>query len=358
VRWKGLSGMSEPQVSIVISTFNRAHRLPEALRALARQSVAVPHEVIVVDNHSTDGTSAIVESCRAWFGVPLHYVLEPRRGVSYARNAGIHWARGALLAFVDDDVQVDGAWLERLVDVAAAHPEIDCFGGKVLPRWRQIPPTWLDRRHWSPVALTDHGDEPFTVSAVRPQCLISANLIVRRRAFDRAGLFSPDFRRSQDHEWLVRFWRAGLVGLYHPAIVVWVDVDAERLTRRYHRRWHVQHGRYAARMRLREVIDQEGRLRLGALPACARMFGTPRFVFRELMREGLAAVGFTLTGAHASRRFERFDAVCDLLGYIRESALMWAADREQGRGDRRMSGSRLPREVEASDWANWTFLMT
>jgi hypothetical protein len=99
-------------------------------------------------------------------------------------------------------------------------------------------------------------------------------------------------------------------------------------------------------MRLREVIDQEGRLRPGFLPACARVFGTPRFVFRELMQEGLAAVGLTLTGADASRRFERYAAVCNLLGYIRESAVMWAADREQGRGDRRMSGWRLPREAE------------
>ena len=146
----------------------------------------------------------------------------------------------------------------------------------------------------------------------------------------------------------MRFWRAGLVGLYHPAIVVWVDVDSQRLARRYHRRWHVQHGRYAARMRLRELIDPAGRLRLGSLPACARVFGTPRFVFRELMREGLAAVGLTLTRADASRRFERYDAVCDLLGYIRESAVMWAADREQGRGDRRLLGSRQPREAEGA----------
>jgi hypothetical protein len=46
--------------------------------------------------------------------------------------------------------------------------------------------------------------------------------------------------------------------LYHPAMVVWVDVVAERLARRYHRRWHVQHGRHAARMRLRELIDPAG----------------------------------------------------------------------------------------------------
>jgi glycosyltransferase involved in cell wall biosynthesis len=99
------------------------------VRVIAGQPFA-RHEVIVVDNGSVDATRAVVESCRVWFPVPLNYVLEPRQGVSYARNAGIHWARGALLAFVDDDVQVDREWLERLVEVAAAHPHIAASAGR------------------------------------------------------------------------------------------------------------------------------------------------------------------------------------------------------------------------------------
>lgn len=321
--------MTMPQVTVVVSTYNRAHLLPTALRALAQQVAPVPYEVVVVDNNSTDSTRQAVESCREWFDGCLRYEFEPRQGLSYARNAGIRTARSPLIAFTDDDVQVTPRWVARMHQVSCEYPDIDCFGGKVLPRWRSAPPSWLDRRHWSPLALTDHGDEPFMVSAERPQCLIGANLVIRRRAFERAGLFAPDFHRAQDHEWLLRFWRAGLRGLYEPGLVVCADIDPERMTRRYHRRWHLQHGRYSARMRLRELIDPNGALYEGSPPPYSRLFGSARFLFADLFREMHTTVRLTVTGAERSETLSHLDAVYDLLGCLREGGARWWAGRRR-----------------------------
>jgi glycosyltransferase involved in cell wall biosynthesis len=310
--------MTKPSVSVVVPTRNRAEAIGGALQALARQQGSTPYEVIVVDNNSTDRTPDIIKALRGSFSVPLHYVFEPRPGPSHARNAGIAAARAPLFAFADDDVEVEADWVDRIQALADQHPTIECFGGKILPVWHQAPPDWLDRRHWSPLALTDYGDTSFTVSAARPLCLISANLAVRRRAFERVGGFSPDFPRGQDHEWQLRFWQSGGVGMYHPSLVVWADVPLERLTRRYHRRWHLQHGRFSARMRLRERTDRDGGLREGTLPEFRQWAGVPRFMLRTLADECVTTLRLATRRAPRSETLAHVHAVYDACGSIAE----------------------------------------
>jgi glucosyl-dolichyl phosphate glucuronosyltransferase len=332
--------MIRPSVSVVIPTRNRSQLLPVALRALSQQQGDTPHEVIVVDNNSTDDTRGVVEGFRTAVASPLHYVFESRTGVSNARNAGIATARAPVIAFADDDVHVEPHWVERIHALSERHPGVECFGGKVLPVWSAPPPAWLDRRHWSPLALTDYGDVPFTVSAARPLCLISANLAVRRRAFERVGGFSPEFPRAQDHEWLLRLWHAGGVGLYDPSLVVWADVPADRLTRRYHRRWHLQHGRFSARMQLRERTDSTGRLRTGSLPEFRQCAGVPRFLFRVLAHDCLTTLRLAISGGPRAETLAHLYAAYDVCGGIADRASRWWAGARQRPAESRDSGKR------------------
>src|SRR5208283_4613883 len=103
-------------VSVILCTYNRCRLLPTALNSLAlsRVPAELAWEVLVVDNNSRDGTREVVEHfCRQHPG-RFRYLLEAELGKSHALNAAIREARGGILAFVDDDVRVEPAWLANL----------------------------------------------------------------------------------------------------------------------------------------------------------------------------------------------------------------------------------------------------
>jgi glycosyltransferase involved in cell wall biosynthesis len=316
-----------PDVSVVVSTYNRALSLLLTLESLVRQETppGLHYEIIVIDNNSTDNTRAVVEGVRPRGFTRLIYRFESRQGVSYGRNTGISIARAPIVAFTDDDNDVSPAWVATIKATLDAYPEIDVLGGPILPRWPSRPPDWLDRRHWSPLAIMDYGDRPFRSNAAMPICFLTANLAVRRETFARIGAFSPRFPRGQDHEFLLRFWRAGGQAWYVPALVAYARIQPDRLTRRYHREWHRRHGAAAASMRLQESIGPRGAL-LDAPIGGTAVCGAPPFVYGELFRETRAWVQSLPKGA-ASLRLHHSDRMRYLAGYLRERA--------SGRGRRR-----------------------
>lgn len=273
-------------VSVVISTFNRAHVLPRALESVLDQRVhgGFAYEAIVVDNNCSDETRAIIERYRQAHPGRLRYVFEPHPGASHGRNAGVEVARAPIVAFTDDDNVVDRDWVQTTKRLLDAHPEVAAVGGKVLAHWPCAVPAWLDREHWSPLAILDYGPQPFLTSSADPRCLLTANLAIRREMFHRLGGFSPDYPRCQDHELLIRLWRAGEFVLYSPGLVVWSHIDPERLTKTYHRSWNSRHGFHAARMRLQEIIDADGHLLPEPTPA-VRLYGVPGFVYANALSE-------------------------------------------------------------------------
>ena len=270
-----------PLISIVLCTFNRAPRLARALEALAHAEGAPDHEIVVVDNNSTDDTRAVVEQFA--FEMPnLRYRSEPQQGLATARNTGIRIARAPLIAFTDDDVCVTPAWIRVVVTAFERHPQADWVGGKVLPRWPLPPPAWLDDAAWAPLALLDHGDTSFAVTSARRVCLIGANLAIRRRALQRVSTFSTHIERrrnsigsTEDHELQTRFWNHGLHGVYVPEAVVIADVQPERLDKEYHRSWHAGHGRFYAAMR--EPTFEASTI--------GRFLGVPAHVYRAAVVE-------------------------------------------------------------------------
>lgn len=275
-------------VSVVISTYNRAGELAGALESvLSQEAGGVEYEVILVDNNSTDHTRAVADALVARYPDRLRYLFEPRQGLSYGRNTGIAAARGPIVAFTDDDVRVAPDWVARIARVFRDRPDIAYIGGKVLPRWSTPPPRWLVNHHWSPLALIDYADEYIESSASRPVCFVGANLAFRREVFDRVGLFNPALGRvkdgigsTEDHDLQLRLWRAGLKGLYQPELIVTAEVSPDRLTKRYHRRWHRGHGRYCALMRVHEsMIGGNGPI--GRDPDLVTLFGSPAFLYTQ-----------------------------------------------------------------------------
>lgn len=318
-------------LSVVICTYNRCDLLPGALeQVLAQATDGGSYEVIVVDNNSTDETRQVVESFLARGHANLRYVFEVKQGLSHARNAGIAVARAAIISFTDDDVSVARDWVANIKRALDERPEVDYVGGKVLPRWQSEPPAWLTPDHWGPLALVDYGDAPFYVNRDKAVCLVGANLSFRREVFERIGLFTPDFQRVkdsigslEDHEFQLRLWFAGGQGMYVPEIVVAAEVQAERMVKAYHRRWHTGHGTYGAMIRLKEITRPGGRL-VGQRKYIT-LFGVPSFLFSGLLGNSGYWLLATLLG-RKPQAFMRENRLRFLVSYIRKYNEMRAAE--------------------------------
>ena len=316
---------NECHISVVLSTYNRSADLLRALPMTLAQRDAPPYEVIVVDNNSTDGTREIVARYEA-VSPRLRYVFEPNQGLPYARNAGIRAANGSIVAFTDDDVEVDEGWVAAIAKSFERFPEADCIGGRVLPRWpRNGRPQWLTDRQLAPLALQDKGDVPMRVDRFNAApCLIGANFSFRKTAFEKAGMFSPDYSRTQDREIQLRLWRAGGVGVYVPDIVTWVDVPEERLTKAYFRLWYTRAGRFHSRMQLLDVLDHEGHMVDAPGPESC-LFGAPRYLYRQVLEAAAGCAKAWLSG-NEREAFYQENRVRYLGSYIRER---WRGNHEQ-----------------------------
>lgn len=275
-------------VSVVLSTYNRTAMLPAALDALLRQRTSAAYEILVVDNNSSDGTREVVARYVAAHRDRVRYLFERQQGLSYARNTGIAAARGAVIAFTDDDVEVAPDWIERLKRAFDAHPDAAYVGGRIVPRWAAPPPRWLTTAHWSPLAVQDYGAQVLRTGPAWPVCLVGANLAFRCEVFDRVGLFTPAFGRikdgigsTEDHDMQLRMWRAGFEGLYVPGVLMTADIPGDRMTKSYHRRWHAGHGRHCARMRLRDWVPQDF-APMRHPPDLTALFGVPAYVYLEV----------------------------------------------------------------------------
>ena len=291
-------------ISVVVPTFNRGPQLEPLLTSLLDQDAgALEYEIVVVDNNSTDDTRSIV--ARVASRDPrgrLRYVFEPRQGVSYARNTGVAQTTAPVIAFLDDDGVPGRDWVREMKRAFDEHPEVDCIGGRIKPRWVHPRPSWLTAAHWGPIAVQDRPTAAYLNRQQASACLLSANLGCRREAFDAVGGFSPDYPRNQDREFEIRLWRAGRQGLYLPAMDVTVDVPAQRLTRRYHRRWQATTGRYHALMRYRDRLSAEGAI-IEEPVNRPKIFGSPRFLYREFLAHLIGFVRAAVTFDRDSRFF-------------------------------------------------------
>lgn len=285
------SSFARCDVSVIVPTRNRGRLLIRALESLLNQHAGrVRYEILVVDNGSTDHTRAIVQSV-ATRSPRVVYVWEPRRGASQARNTGIAAARAPIVAFLDDDVEAEPTWVATIAHTFETRPDIDCIGGGIAPRWTAPPPRWLTSAFWGAVALQDgKGESPYIDRDNASSCLMTANFACRRAVLEQVGGFSTSYLRDEDRELQLRLWDAGKRGMYVAAMATTTDVPADRLTKRYHRRFYIQTGASHARMRYVDRIDPYGRL-LASEQRAATFFGTPGFIYRSLLFHAAALVG-------------------------------------------------------------------
>jgi cellulose synthase/poly-beta-1,6-N-acetylglucosamine synthase-like glycosyltransferase len=189
--------VDQPTVSVIVPVRDGADTIADCLDAiLATDYPEERREIIAVDNGSTDGTAARIQSR------PVRYLREPRPGVSNARNRGITESTGEILAFVDADCLVEPQWLTELV-----LPFADVEVGAVAGDLQHVPAQTAAERqaarllgNWQQFAFNSNPAYPIT-----------ANAAYRRDVIDHIGPFDPHMTRAQDVELGLRFQeRSGL----------------------------------------------------------------------------------------------------------------------------------------------------
>lgn len=233
--------------SIIIPTYNRCDALRRALASLSEMNHRPDdHEVIVVDNASTDQTRDVVEEAATRYPTrPIRYSYEPIPGLLSGRHRGAIEARGDICAFLDDDVRVGRDWLIGLKD-AFRDPAIVQVGGPSSPLFEKAPPDWLagfytdneSGRSCGWLSLLDGGKR---VKEIDPCYTWGLNFAIRRKVLFDVGGFHPDsipnplqrFQGDGETGLSLKVARAGLKALYHPLVSVQHEVPASRVTVEY-----------------------------------------------------------------------------------------------------------------------------
>jgi glycosyltransferase involved in cell wall biosynthesis len=270
--------------SVVISTWNRAASLARTLDSLVRlQPLPEEWELIVVDNNSSDDTKTV---CLERDGVlPLRYMFDAVPGKWGALNRAIASARGQLLVFTDDDVDVEPGWLFALWDAATRHPEAAFFGGRVIPRWEVTPPRWLLERtngDLRGLAVSCNLGSVERQSSAQDGAFLGANMAFRSSVFEHGWRFPErlgprgDARYPGGETRLMSELRAdGASAVWVPDAVVNHRNDASRATGAYLRKWHVAQGRSLV---IDGTIEKVG----------PTWFGVPRYLLRQLAQSACA----------------------------------------------------------------------
>jgi len=183
------------RVTIVIPSFNRAALLRRAIDSVLNQTVADLCDMVVVDDGSTDDTREVV----AGYSSLIDYVRQPNSGAAAARNTAIRASYNEFVAFLDTDDE----WLpdktERQLDALRRWPDVVLVAGRGIERYgdgRTVP-------HRVPRIPLDQPTD-FAPALFDQNIMSTPSVMVRRRFFEKAGLFCEDLPRSHDYHMWVR----------------------------------------------------------------------------------------------------------------------------------------------------------
>jgi len=208
------------KISVIIPSWNRAGRLAAALDSVCAQSVA-PHEIIVVDDGSTDHTRELL--ARQYPDV--RYIFQHNQGVSHARNTGITAATGDWIALLDSDDCWEPCKLERQQAAIHANPGCKlCHSDEIWIRnGNRVNPM---KKH------TKHGGRIFRHCL--PLCVISPSAVmIHRDIFTEIGLFDETLPACEDYDLWLRICAVHPVLHIDQPLIIKTGGHADQLSRRY-----------------------------------------------------------------------------------------------------------------------------
>lgn len=164
-----------PHASVCVVVKDRRERMQRCLTAIAALEDVGGHEVVLVDNGSTDGTREVLRRFKTTAAVPVTVVEQPTGNLGQVRNAAVAAARAPVVAFTDSDCLPRPGWLRAGLAALGANPEVGVVQGRTVA---ENPPP-------SPWAVTQQIDH---LTWLFEAC----NLFVRRDPLVAAGGFGEE----------------------------------------------------------------------------------------------------------------------------------------------------------------------
>ena len=196
---------SQPDISVIIPAFNRAHTLPKALDSVLSQTLK-PREIIVVDDGSTDETNAVLANYPG-----LCIISQDNRGVSAARNMGIKKAGGEWLAFLDSDDEWLKEKLEKQWDAICIDDKLICHTEEIWIRnGKRVNPMKKHQKFGG-----------WIYERCLPLCVISpSSVMIHRSVFKDVGVFDESLEVCEDYDlWLRICAKYSVLFIDEPLIV-------------------------------------------------------------------------------------------------------------------------------------------
>jgi glycosyltransferase involved in cell wall biosynthesis/SAM-dependent methyltransferase len=188
------SPVSVPRISVVITCFNQAAFLAEAIESVLNQTVPAT-EIILVDDGSTDETARVAAAYPT-----ICYRSQNNQGLSSARNSGIRAASGDFLVFLDADDRLLPTALESGLRCFEAYPDCAFVSGQ----HRRID------RHGAVISLPERieiGTEPYLDFLRGNYIGMHSTVMYRHWVFDVVGGYDTALRASEDYEFYLRVAR-------------------------------------------------------------------------------------------------------------------------------------------------------
>ncbi|MEC4813828.1 MAG: glycosyltransferase [Scytonema sp. PMC 1069.18] len=192
------------KVSVVVPIYNGEADLTELIPCLEAQTYPKQHvEYLLVDNNSRDRTQELLQAAVEKSAIAIRPLSENRIQSSYAaRNTGIRAATSEIIAFTDADCRPQPEWLKLLVapfvnpEVVIVAGEIVALPGKTLLEQHADRQETLSQKHTLAHSFCPYGQ--------------TANLAIRRSAFEKAGLFRPYLTTGGDADMCWRILQQNL----------------------------------------------------------------------------------------------------------------------------------------------------
>lgn len=203
--------MTDPALSVIIPTYNRAETLAVTLAGFDAQDCAVPFEIVVCDDGSRDATPEVVARAQATGRREIVSLRQPNRGANSARNHAVAAARGRRLLIVNDDTVPAPGLVAAHLSAHARHPE---RGTAILGRMTIDP-----ELPFSPFSALHH-DASFEILRGRVEldwdAFFTCNVSIDAGFLRAAGGFDERLTWHEDIELGERLARRGMRLFYEP----------------------------------------------------------------------------------------------------------------------------------------------